>query len=255
MSGKVWERPYAPRVFGLPKTHVIEHAEAKSQDHLDFHLWALSFFVGMRLTATEAGFLDATPLQPGKLVDFVLLGSSLTCGVELADVFWTTHLTEPRHAQRFAAAVHALFPSQNPQNLDFERFVYLYTAIDACYKLIEVLRQPSKHLRQADRIKWMCRQFNLVTPVWADPTAPGGAEVIAIRNDTLHEALFMDAPLGFTVYGGSTNRNLTLEMSALVCRLLVALIGGHGAAYVRSPVNTREIHGLDLSTSKEGNLR
>ena len=64
MSGKVREHPYASRVFGLPKTHLIEHAEATNQDHLDFHLWALSFFVGMRLTATDAGFLDATPLKP-----------------------------------------------------------------------------------------------------------------------------------------------------------------------------------------------
>jgi hypothetical protein len=47
-------------VFGLPKRHVIEHAAADSDDHLTFHLWAFSFFTGMRLTATEAGFVDAT---------------------------------------------------------------------------------------------------------------------------------------------------------------------------------------------------
>ena len=249
MSGKVWERPYASRVFGLPKTHVIEHAEAKSEDHLDFHLWALSFFVGMRLTATEAGFLDATPLQPGKLVDFVLLGSSLTRAVELADVFWMTDLAEPRRAQCFAAAVHALFLGQNPRNLEFERFVYLYTAIDACYALTAGLRQPPKRNRKhSERIKRMCCQFRIPEPRWV-------SEVAAIRNNTLHEALFMHAPLGFAVYGGSATQDLTLEMSALVCRLLVVLIGGDGADYVRSPVNTREIHGLDLSASKEGNFR
>ena len=48
------------RVFGLPKRHVIEHAAADSDDHLTFHLWAFSFFTGMRLIATEAGFVDAT---------------------------------------------------------------------------------------------------------------------------------------------------------------------------------------------------
>lgn len=174
-------------------------------------------------------------------------GSSLTRAVELAEVFWKTNLAEPRHAQRFAAAVHALFLGQSPQNLEFERFVHFYTAIDACYALAAALRQPPKRLKHADRIEWMCSQFNLVTPAWADPTAPDGAEVAAIRNDTLHEALFMDAPLGFAVHKEGSNQNLTLEMSALVCRSLVALIGGDGAAYVRSPVNTRQIHGLDLS--------
>ena len=245
MSGKVRERPYASRVFGLPKTHLIEHAAATSEDHLDFHLWALSFFVGMRLTATEAGFLDATPLKPNKLVDFILLGSSLTRAVELADDFWTTNLAKPRRAQLFGAAVHALFLGQNPKNLEFERFVYFYTAIDACYKLAEELDPPPSRPTHTGRIKWMCDQFSIGTPAWADPTASGKTEVATIRNDTLHEALFMDAPLGFAVHKGSTN--LTLEMSALVCRFLVALIGSGGAAYVRSPVNTRQRHGLDLS--------
>ena len=57
----------------------------------------------------------------------------------------------------------------------------------------------------------------------------------------------MNAPLGFAVHGGSTNQDLTLEMSALVCRFLVALIGGDDAAYFKLSVNTRQIHGLALS--------
>ena len=248
ISGKVRELPYPSRVFGLPKTHLIEHAAAASEEHLEFHVWALSFFLGMRLTTTEAGFLDATPVKRGRLVDFILLGSSLTSAVELAEIFWTTNLDKPRRAQRFMAAVHALFLGQSPRNLEFERFVYLYAAIDACYALAASLHQPSGHLTHADRIEWMCNRFSIATPAWADSTASSEAEVVAIRNDTLHEALFMDAPLGFAVYKDSgSNHNLTLEMGALVCRLLVALIGGGGADYVQSPVNTRQIHGLDLS--------
>ena len=220
---------------------MIEHAAATSENHLDFHLWALSFFVGMRLTATEAGFLDATPLKPSKLVDFILLGSSLTRAVKLADDFWRTNLAKPRRAQHFEAAVHALFLGQSPKNLKFERFVYLYTAIDACYALAKALRPSSGHLKHFERIEWMCGEFNIGTPAWA------GVEVAAIRNNTLHEALFMDAPLGFAVHKKGSNQNLTLEMSALVCRLLVALIGGDGADYVESPLNTRQMYGLDLS--------
>ena len=250
---RIRERPYTTRVFGLPKTHLIEHAVATSEEHLDFHLWALSFFVGMRLTATEAGFLDATPVTPGRLVDFFLLPSSLVRTVELAEHFWKTNRDKPRCAKRFAAAVHALFLSQNPQSLQFEQFVQLYMAIDACYALTVALHRPQKHPKHADRIAWMCSQFRFEPPAWADPTAPGGSEVAAIRNDTLHEALFMDAPLGFAVHGVSTNQshileqNLPLEMQALVCRLLVALIGGSDADYVRSPVNTLQSHDLDLN--------
>ena len=71
---------YAPplsRIFGLPKTHLIEHTEATDEKQLNFHIWALSLFVGMRLTTEEQGFVDATPFRPGKLVDFVLVDSNV----------------------------------------------------------------------------------------------------------------------------------------------------------------------------------
>ncbi|MDF1719566.1 MAG: hypothetical protein P1U65_02730 [Minwuia sp.] len=77
ISGSVRTKPYSARVFGLPKTHAIAHETADDKDHLTFHLWSLSFFSGLRLTSTEAGFLDATPLKPGTLNDFVLLRDSL----------------------------------------------------------------------------------------------------------------------------------------------------------------------------------
>jgi len=207
-------------------------------DHIDFHLWVLSFFVGMRLTAAEAGFLDATPVKPRMLVDFVLHGSGLTRAVELAEDFWT-NLEEPVCAKRFAAAVHALFLGQNPQNLAFEQFTYFYLALDAASALAKVGGDI-----KTSRIQRMFEKYGVTTPAWAKP---GNTEVAAIRNCTLHEALFMNEPLGFAGLAGGPSRYLTLEMRALVCRLLVALIGGEDPDYVQSPVNTRQRHGLDLS--------
>ena len=247
MSGQERELPYPSRVFGLPHTHLIEHETGTHGDHLDFHIWALSFFVGMRLTPTEAGFLDATPLKPGKLVDFIV-PANLTRAVECAEDFWVKNLAEPDRAKLYAAAVHALFLGQRPQNLEFERFVYFYAAMDACYRLTTGVRgRAPGDLPHARRIASMCSKIGVETPIWADPTA-SGAEVVAIRNDTLHEALFMDAPLGFRARQQGSYENLTLEMRALTCRLLVALIGGDSAGYVRSPVNTRGTQRLDLST-------
>lgn len=250
MSDRARELPYTSRVFGLPFTHMIEHKDGSEEDHLDFHIWALSFFVGMRLTATEAGFLDATPLEPGKLVDFILPGADLTRAVELAEDFWKKNRAEPGRAKLYAAAVHALFLGQRPHNLEFERFVYFHAAMDACYRLTTGVRgRAPGDLPQARRIKSMCCKFGAETPTWADPRA-SGPEVVAIRNDTLHEALFMDAPLGFRARQEGNNENLTLEMRALLCRLLVALIGGDSAAFVRSPVSTRGTYRLDLSTRR-----
>lgn len=241
---------YAPphsRVFGLPETHLIEHATATDDEHLVFLVWALSFFVGMRLTTTEAGFLDATPVKPSKLVDFVLLGRSLERTVELADRFWVTNHSKPRNVRRFEAAVHALFLGQYPQALGFEGFIYLYTAIDACYALTKELWPPGKYVTHAERIDWMCGKLGVQTPSWADTAIKGGTRVSPIRNEALHEALFMGAPLGFAALQSGTRINFRLEMTALVCRLLVALIGGNDASYLGSPVNTRQYHGLNLS--------
>lgn len=155
MTGAVDEKSYSSRVFGLPKTHTITHRQAENEDHLTFHLWSLSFFTGLRLTATEVGFLDATPLKPGKLVDFVLLGDSLFASVELAERFWSANLATPRQAQRFAAAVHALFLAQYPPALQFERFLYLYAALDACFALAKDMHPPSEHVPHSDRAAWL----------------------------------------------------------------------------------------------------
>jgi hypothetical protein len=205
----------------------------------------LSFFTGMRLTATEAGFVDATPIKPGELVDFVMLGRGLVDALDLAEAFWTGHRSTPDRARLIAAAVHALFLGQNSQHLQFERFILLYTAFDACFALAKAIKRPARTIPHASRVKWMCDAFGMLTPAWADPAS--GVEVASLRNETVHEALFMGEPLGFAIHGTGTNQNLTLEMQALICRFVVALLGAESCDYVRSPVNTRQRHGLSLA--------
>jgi len=245
-GGVVRELPYHSRVFGLPKTHIIAHEAADGSDRLRFHVWALSFFLGTRLTTTEAGFLDATPIKPGKLVDFHLSHAALLKAIALAEQFWIANSHDPVRAKRFVAAVHALFIAHRPQNLQFEQFIYLYTALDACYALAASIHPPIKKPSHSDRFDWMCNLFGMTPPGWALKTSGSTVQVAVLRNATLHEALFMDEPLGFAIHGVGTNQNLPLEMEALVCRLLVALIGGGTSIYVKSPVNTRMRYSLDL---------
>ncbi len=91
----------------------------------------------------------------------------------------------------------------------------------------------------------MSNHFGIPTPAWADKSG-GRAEIAILRNDALHEALFMGEPLGFAVHGVGTNNNLTLEMEALICRLLMALLGASASDYVRTAVNTRQRYMLTL---------
>ncbi|WP_281972502.1 hypothetical protein [Ruegeria faecimaris] len=247
ITGAVRDKPYSARVFRLPKTHTISHRRADDEDHLVFHLWSLSLFTGLRLTATEAGFLDATPVKPGKLVDFTPFSDDLSQSIDLTERFWTDNRRNPRQSHRFEAAVHALFLAQYPPALQFERFLYLYAALDACYALATEIQPPNARIAHAKRAEWLCQLFDMNVPEWADSSNSGGAEIAAIRNDAVHEALYMDQPLGFGLHGINSNQNLTLELQALICRFLVALIGGSNTSYVKSPVDTRSICRLSLT--------
>lgn len=245
LGAGVRTEPYPERIFGLPRTHVIEHASADDEAQLKFHVWALSFFTGMRLTTEEAGFLDATPIKPGELVDFVVTGP-IEPAAALAEKFWTDHRGNPRQTERLAAAIHALFMAQYPRYLQFEQFIYIYTALDACFA---VLREGNagQRLSHAGRLEWMCNQLNIPAPPWALPGALSATEVSALRNDAMHEALFVGAPLGFRVEGAGANRNLTLEMQKLTCRILAATLGVSDENYLRSALDDRQRHGMRLN--------
>jgi len=236
-SGSISVLPYPKRVFSLPKTHTIEHTAAQSEDHIAFLVWALSFFLGMRLSTTEAGFLDATPITPGQLVDFILRGKDLSRAMDLADLFWLKNVGHPLQSKRLAGAIDALFLAQYPQSLPFERFIYLYTALEACSALTGHNTPP-----HATRIKRMCERFSMAVPAWADGTTDTW-QAAQTRNYTIHEALFMGEPLGFSTKAVGGNGTTLLEMRALTCRLLIAILGGD-TDYVRSATNTRQRHKL-----------
>jgi len=242
--------PFPARVFGLPRTHVLAHDNADGDDHLEFLIWCLGFFAGMRLTPTQAGFLDATPIRPGKLTDFLLIRCTLVDAALLADAFWRASASNPRDAKRMTGIINTLFLAQYPPYLQFEEFMYLYTALDACYALTASRFPPPRRLFHAHRLEWLCGQFGIQTPDWASPASRNSTEVSLVRNDAIHEALFFEEPLGFAIYGGnargSGGRNIPLEMRALICRLLVAILGRPDCAYVSSPVGTRQKHALTL---------
>ncbi|MGY0619883.1 hypothetical protein [Lysobacter sp. A378] len=247
MSGSIRSMPYSARVFGLPKTHVLALHEDGNQGQVEFVIWCLSFFTGMRLTATEAGFLDATPIEPGKLVDFALGQRAVADAIQVSLDYMDSERNDPRAIKRVGAAIHALFLGQSPHNLPFERFQYLYMALDACSSLVVAKEAPKRKGSHAKRIRWMCERFSMSVPSWADTLS-------IIRNDAFHEALFFERPLGFAIHGGddpeATEVNIELEMQALVCRLLVAILGMPEAAYVRTPVNTRMRHSLNLARAR-----
>ncbi|MFM4898876.1 hypothetical protein ACEUCT_19745, partial [Aeromonas caviae] len=143
-----------------------------------------------------------------------------------------------------------LFLAQYPQNLSFERFQYLYMALDACFRLVEVKEAKKLQISHAGRVQWMCEKFGMPVPDWAKNSKTEPSSLSVARNDTFHEAIFFDGPLGFASYDGNLRsaeqENTLLQMEALVCRLLVAILGKPGVGYVKTSVNTIEIQALEL---------
>lgn len=249
MTGAVTEHPYSSRIFGLSKTHLLEHQCADSDEHLEFLVWCLSFFLGMRLTTTEAGFVDATPSEPGVLHDIVWCGKdSLPKALGFADQFWKMNVSNPRISKSLAGIIHTLFLSQRPQALEFERFIYLYVALEGCHFVRSTTQgRDPRSGGHASRIESLCTVFGMEVPSWARSAT---ASVANTRHATMHEGLFFDEPLGFALFGGSGHStragNTILDMQHLVCRLLIALLGVPAQDYIRSPINDRQQIGVRL---------
>jgi hypothetical protein len=231
-SGAVTKKPYPGRIFGLPKTHSLQHATASDPEHLAFLVWMFGFLKGIRLTTDDMGFLDATPIRTETLTDFGFFGHGEQQALGYADDFWRKRGASA--AKGLSAVVHALFLSHQPKLLEFEGIHYAYVALDACHAVWSVAngRNPRKR-KHSERIITLCKDLGATAPAWIQ-------DVVDARNDALHEALFFGEPLGFTVYKpqARTGQNIVLEMQSLVARLVCAILTLPFTDYIVSPVDS-----------------
>lgn len=242
LGGEV-EMPYPARVFGLPRTHTLAHATATDPEHLAFLVWMFGFIKGIRLTTTEAGFLDATPVKVGELHDMVWLEHGERQALVHADALWMKHGS--RISKGLSGVVHSLFLSHKPHLLDFEELLFVYTAIDGCHAVWSAMngRKPTS-VSHGKRIEALCSELKTWTPDWI-------RDIVDFRNDALHEALFLGEPLGFAIFRDlgpkGRSRNVILEMQCLVTRFVCAILGLPCADYISSPVNTHQRFGVEMS--------
>lgn len=238
MTDQIYTLPYKSRIFGLPQTHNLTVFHL-NEAQLDFLVWCLSFFVGMRLSTTEAGFLDATPLKQRNFFDFILFNSELETALLCSTQYMLSLENDDLSFKRISSVVHLLLLAQNPQNLNFEKFNYLYMALDTCYKLVKSkVDEESKPRGYGHRVEWMCDYFEMSVPNWA-VLHKKNSLISEIRNNTFHEALFFNEPLGFSIFKSDSNRNILLEMQNLICRFLVAILINPKNDYVKTLLDTR----------------
>jgi hypothetical protein len=241
--------PYASRVFGLPKTHRLMHSYDDPKRSA-FLIWVFGFLVGMKLSESEKGHLDAAPLRPGTSNDVVWCGDSLGRALSKADQFFDRHAHEPKIERAMRAVIHSYLLADLPTLLDFEQFLHLYTAVDAAYAAYgHINGAPSKRVFHSERIAYLCEQLRISLPWWAEKASPYVAER---RNETIHEGLFLGEPWGFATFGDEKNRDskqrmILLELQKLMSRIVMALLDVRDETYLQSKVDDRQRHGIHLS--------
>jgi len=233
--------PREHRVFGLPKTHQVNVPGDSDDGRAVFLVDCFGFLVGMRMTTTEAGFVDGTPVKRGKLCDIVVGGDPLGEALQYASSFWDAFSARPRVAKAMRGIMHSLMLSQDRHLLGYERFLYLYAALDGCYYVYRQRPGAQVAPTHGARLSLLCSEPATVEPDWLQA-------VVEARNDTIHEGLFFGEPLGFSIFrqDGSVPRSVPLQMSALISRFVVALLGIPASDYIASPVNTRMRHKLSF---------
>ncbi|MDN2616594.1 hypothetical protein OB912_16780, partial [Enterobacter kobei] len=74
----------------------------------------------------------------------------------------------------------------------------------------------------------------------------------SLRNENFHEAIFFGQPLGFSSFNRAHEHNLPksliLQMEALTCRFLAAILGVKDKTYITSNINTRQYLSLSLKS-------
>lgn len=228
--------PRRERVFALPNTHRLDVHGANGEDRVAFLAQCFGFLVGMRMSTTEAGFLDTTAIRPGMLNDFILGGNALAEGLNCADEFWKQYAGNVRIAKALSGVIHTLMLAHDPTLLGYERFLYLYTALDGCYFVYKARPGSQSAQNHGARLTLLCGELGTHQPAWL-------GDVVTARNETIHEGLFFGEPLGFRGFGrgGSAVPPRTpWEMMALVCRFVVALLEIPAPDYIGSPVDSRD---------------
>jgi hypothetical protein len=200
-----------------------------------FAIWCLGFFIGMRLSETPMGFLDATPIERGALSDFNCSTADLPRALAPAIDFFLKNQTNGA-AETLLAAIHAFWLSQTPNLLRFERYHYAYVALDALsFVAVASGVQPQTSKRHRERLDDLAACLGIALPDWP--------RLVTERNQAIHQGLFHGQPLGFTS-DIRESRNPVIEMKAFICRAIVKLLGVPAPSYASSPGTTYQIHGL-----------
>lgn len=241
-SNETKDAPLIPTTnFSLPATHLLSF---KSQDWTDeganFIIALFGMLKGRRLQREEWQHFYKVPISQMPTCDFTASKRGIMCALDKASEFWLTH-PEPNIRKLAFGALHWHLFAQLYEH-DFEKFNAQYMALDACYRLAAEMK-GLKNSNHSERASVLCDLLEVPTPVWAN--IPAGQKTCALserRNALAHEAMYGGQPVGFT--HPAEHKDMTLEMTLLVARLLLRLLGIDNG-YAHSACTYKQMFGFN----------
>jgi len=211
-------------------THVISNKGGPvREDFLIFHIILLGFTFNMVLIPENWSHLNKVRIYPRKNSPFVAYDNNVIDFLKCGEILWNKH-DDDGIALKLMNIIYWHINSQH-YDQDFERFLFQYMILDACYRLSkDAEREDSINKKDETHYKRpgvLCKKLRIKEPKWIeikkDACGRRCTDLSQIRNNLIHEIEWGGKAIGFGVQ--PQIRGITLELTGLVSRIICAMLG------------------------------
>jgi hypothetical protein len=230
--------------FQLPSTHTL----ALTDDDEHLALWLISILgviKGYPLKLSKHGHIHRAVVSGGLLTDIGHLYDR-EC-IRVLDAAYTFWNQETDHRSQAFAAIH-WFLLARVYPYEFERFVGLYAAFDACYGVLQAM-EIAENVGRTHYLKpqKLCEALKIAeVPAWATIEKDDDGkfcQLSRLRNALMHDAVYRGEPVGWRP--STEVGNLELEFRGLILRAIIALLRVD-CSYTSASVTSGAAQGLGL---------
>jgi hypothetical protein len=234
------QKTFAP--YKIPPTHVMQIESTEDSRELgELAITLVGLLEGLRLIPEEWVHFYRAAIKTHALSELVCREIEIEKVMCILQNFWQKN--QGKEIRRcFFGAIHWLLFSESYVN-QFERFAAQYIVLDSCFWLHRNLNGLSGQRRHAEIPSFLAQTYGIPEPSWATMLPDNTCELSRLRNEFFHEGRYGGQPIGFALT--QFNPPITLQLNAFNTRLILGILGVD-CSYVKSPVDTRQMHGLGL---------
>ncbi len=235
-----FQKTFAP--FQILSTHVMHiENETNGRELGELAIADIGLLEGMRLIPEEWVHFYRAPVKPHTLFDLICGKTEIEEVIRIAQTFWkANHAQEVRRC--LFGAIHWLLFSESYVH-EFEQFAAQYIVLDSCFWLHTKIKGGPK-LPHSERPSFLAQAYKIADISWATMRGKD-CELSQLRNEFFHEGRYTGHPIGFALT--EFNPPIILQLGAFNTRLILGILDVD-CSYVKSPVDTRQMYRLGIST-------